>query len=296
LNTLLDWGAKPDSPRGGKTPIMLAAGYTKSAACVTSLIQHGADVHAVDTSGLNALMWGCINFQSHFAHLQPLLKVCELERADINGRSALFRAASTHLTPTQALIRAGANLDHSDRNGFTALHMAISYHHSNILRALILAQANYMGTTSNGQTLLHHAALYADITTINTMFFCKLEGMDTLALDAEGCTPRERLNLRIPQATEEVVLAFENLLAHIHRLATTALIHGTSGTVSPTSTVESAVWLSASEYGGTGSLTASGNVSDDGSGFESDVDGEAGPAVRALPDTDVEDFATGSKG
>lgn len=247
LNTLLEWGAEPDAPRGRKSPIIWAAGQSRSTACVTCLIKHRADVHAADTAGLNALMWACVNYSRHFAHVQPLIEVSDLERHDINERTAIFHAASTHISPTETLIRAGANIDHRDRNGLTALHMAISHHHTDIFQALMRAKANYVSITSSGQNLLHYAALYADIPTLNVMTLCGLRDLDTQALDHEGCTPYDRLKLRIPQPSNDLVAEFERLLIYIRRLQATTLTRIHNELVSPTSTVASSEWHSAAE-------------------------------------------------
>jgi ankyrin repeat protein len=244
LNILLEHGANPNAPEGKKSPLIYAAGNTKSVACVVRLLEFDADANAVDTAGMNALMWSCVNFQSHFGHVAPLVQAAQLEATDINRRTALFHAASTHLEPTKTLLQAHANVNHQDQNGYTALHMAISNNHPEIIYALRDAHANYSSVTSTRQTLLHHAALYATVETLHAMMVCQLRGLDVEALDLEGCTPRDRLALRMPQANTALVSAFECLLDQLQLLS-----EGASEVVrtSSASTSLSHNWHTASE-------------------------------------------------
>jgi len=246
LNDLLECGASPDAPKGKKTPLIYAAGSTKSVACVVRLLASGADPNIVDPAGLNALMWSCINLQNHFGHVNPLLRATQLEATDINGRTALFHAASKNLEPTQILLQASANVNHLDHNGYTALHMAISYDHPEIFLALRDAHAIYTTATSTRQTILHHAAVYASVDMLHTMMVCQLRELDVEAIDLEGCKPRDRLALRVPSANETLANAFECLLDQVQRLKRgTFEEEGTS----PTSSSVSHNWHTASEGG-----------------------------------------------
>jgi len=79
-----------------------------------------------------------------------------------DGNTALILAARAGQEDfVTALIKAGANLEHVNKNGNTALHLAIGPEEGS-LKALIEAGANVNHTNNKGVTVLMSAALYPD--------------------------------------------------------------------------------------------------------------------------------------
>ena len=223
--TLLEHDANPDkSPPATKHPLHYAAGMTSSGVCTKALIQFGADVHVRDPVGLTPLMWGCISFSNDYSSLEALLDCSDTELMDQNGRTALFHAASKGVIPTEIMLSKGCNINHLDDEGFTALHLAISYNREEAVTALLEHGLDYRSRIpSSNQGILHHAAHFAEMETVRALLAAQLVDLDTCAQDNDGCTPAELLESRIPEASSEVVKAFHRLLSQIE--AHTAFVH-----------------------------------------------------------------------
>ena len=107
-------------------------------------------------------------------------------------------------------------INHRDDDGFTALHLAISYNHTEVVGALLEHGIDYRSrTSSSNQGILHHAANFAEVDTVNALLVAQLVDLDTVALDNDGCTPIHLLKTRIPEASLEVFDAFRRLLSQI---------------------------------------------------------------------------------
>lgn len=255
LRLLLEHGADSSSPKGTKTPLGWAAGMSRSSDCVSVLLEHDADATAVDVSGLNALMWACVNFRGYFDSVPLLLGKADHEHTDINHRTAIFHASSTSIIPTEMLIRAGVNINHKDQQGLSALHLTVLNNRPDIFLALHAAGADYRTARANRQTLLHHAALYANPETMNAMLLSQLRGLDVDARDDEDCTAMDRFLLRVPPASEESRAVFDRLLAQIKSLP--EIRESSSATNTPGSSVSAQTWDTARESGHVGSASRS---------------------------------------
>ena len=217
VRTLLEYGADPDKARPATAyPFHYAAGMTPSGECTKALIQHGADVHVRDPVGLTPLMWSCISLRNEFSSLAALLKCSDTELKDQNGRTALFHAATKGVVPTEMMLSNGCNVNHTDDEGFTALHLAISYNREEAVKALLEYGIDYrVRIPSSNQGILHHAAHLAEIKTMKALLEAQLVDLDINALDNDGCTPVDLLESRIPQASPEVSDTFYRLLSQI---------------------------------------------------------------------------------
>ena len=224
MQTLLEYGADPDkSTPGSKHPLHYTAGVTSSAECTKLLLEFGADVHARDNVGLTPLIWACININGNYSNLEALLDCSDTELTDQNGRSAIFHASSASAIPTNMLLGKGCNVNHTDDEGYTALHLAISYNRGEVIRTLVDNGIDYhcRNPTSN-QGILHHAAYYAEIESLEALLAVQLVGLDINTKDNEGCTALDLLETRVPEPSQEVFEAFHRLLGQIE--AHTALL------------------------------------------------------------------------
>lgn len=106
-----------------------------------------------------------------------------------HGPSPLARAVLT--TPknhavVEALLTAGAHVDHVDISGQTALHMAAMEGDAEALKLLLDKGANVSTQDKAGMTPLHHAALYGDEASCSLLLAA---GASVDAADKEGQTP-----------------------------------------------------------------------------------------------------------
>lgn len=212
---LLEHGADPNEcPEGAKTPLAHAAAMTTTSQCVAILLEHNANAYTA-SAGMSPLMWACVNTRFDFSSVSVLAACSDLEQQDQNERTALFHAASTSIIPTRILLREGSNVNHTDDQGYSALHLAILNKHSDIVQTLLEYGADYFLDTHSGQSLLHHAAHYADLKTINVLLERQLRGLDPECADGDGCTALDLLAARTPPPSAEVEAAFQRLLTQI---------------------------------------------------------------------------------
>ncbi|KAI1173300.1 ankyrin repeat-containing domain protein [Nemania sp. FL0916] len=224
VRLLLENGANPNSiAKGQRSALHYAAQTNASADCTTLLLNADADTSVGDLAGLTPLMWACINRKGDFANLHALVGHSDLELTDINERTALFHAASSGVVPTSILIRAGCNVNHADDKGITALCLAISYNRSGVIQMLLSAGADYQARVSpSDDNILHLVAQYGSIETIEELRTCDLAGLNVNHSNAEGCTPLDHLETRVPEASPELFEAFSQLCVYVE--AQTAMI------------------------------------------------------------------------
>jgi ankyrin repeat protein len=162
LKALLDAGADPESPTlEGQTALMSVA-RTQSIDAAILLIDHGANVNAVETwRGQTALMFASAQSQPAMVALllqngaepDAVSKVEEWERQvtaeprpqmrPLGGFTALIFAAREGCAPcAQALIDGGANLNQVDPNGITPLLSATLNARWDVAKVLIAAGAD----------------------------------------------------------------------------------------------------------------------------------------------------------
>jgi len=83
----------------------------------------------------------------------------ELNHAANHGCTAVYMAASNgHLDAVRALVAAGAEMHHADNNGFTALYAAANFGHVEIVQVLAEAGAEVDHASIDGCTALYAPA------------------------------------------------------------------------------------------------------------------------------------------
>jgi ankyrin repeat protein len=194
LDALLAAGANPNArSQGGYTPIFLAALLQDGEAVIERLIRGGADVNQAADDGdtvLHNLSANEGNYNIFRFILQHganpnarrtcgetplqmaavwgvtecvrdlLAEGADTEVADRGGGTALtLTAAQTeeHLEITELLLEYGADPDHAEVTGYTALHFAAQGGHARIVAKLLSCVKNVNPVDSRGKTPLQLA-------------------------------------------------------------------------------------------------------------------------------------------
>jgi chloramphenicol 3-O-phosphotransferase len=101
--------------------------------------------------------------------------------------TALYAAAmSGRVQAMQALLEAGAEVDHADSDGWTALHGASLLGHAEAVRALVGAGAEVERADNAGRTALYAAAMSGQVLAIQALVDA---GADLNHADNTGLTP-----------------------------------------------------------------------------------------------------------
>jgi hypothetical protein len=124
---------------GGTTPLMHAA-MLGDVPWVERLLNQGADVNAVDSSGSTALNWAAATGGP--AAVQALLNAGAAARGESGGRSLTAAAAGGNARSVEILLKAGADPNFRDKDGATPLSVATRHHFTEIVHLLKQAGAH----------------------------------------------------------------------------------------------------------------------------------------------------------
>jgi ankyrin repeat protein len=159
LRTLLHAGADPNRPNGrNETPLMLAVGYKEQPELAELLLEHGAQVNAVGSWGMTALMRA---IQCGNARLveRLIIKGADVHQvtSDTEGNTPLTLALNLdelHGEPSAevlgVLLRAGANPNTPNARGWTPLHFAACLEDVTLTGLLLQAGADARRPHANG--------------------------------------------------------------------------------------------------------------------------------------------------
>lgn len=203
----------------GQTPLHFAA-RSFSTAKIEILISHGADIAIVDDYGFSAYLWAVIaGSQTATEYLLSL--GTDVNSASADGKSALSWAASlghsrivrllvdrgadvvamAHNTPmvpleqaaafgdfatVEVLLEAGADPNHRDREGWSAIHWAAEQGFLNIVELLLKSGADVNAISSYGTSALHCAANGGHQLVVVELLHC---GADPSKSTCHGWTP-----------------------------------------------------------------------------------------------------------
>ena len=133
----------------GQTTLM-AASLNGHLHCVTTLIEHDADVGAATADGWTALMHAALS-----GHV-PCVEALVMHNADlgaVNGKgcTALILAAQNgHVLCIEALVRLKADVNAADHDGWTALMLATQNHHVACIEALVAQRCLFILLPATG--------------------------------------------------------------------------------------------------------------------------------------------------
>ncbi|CAJ0923262.1 unnamed protein product, partial [Mesorhabditis belari] len=120
--------------------------------CVTSLLDAGAPVDALDQTGQTALHLALRRGHVDIA-LLLITRGCSLNERDQSGDTALHLAArSGLLSAVQTLCHCGVEVDVSNNASLSPLHVAAKEGHIEVVRVLCLARASINKKTKDGLT------------------------------------------------------------------------------------------------------------------------------------------------
>lgn len=144
----------------GATPLIRAAGNGNYKS-IQTLLHLGADIHATDNNGYNALFWVLIDVDSPKTIKVLLENGLNINGRDENQKTPLIWAVEKNLKKSvKYLLAEGADPNLVDKDGNSALHLVIESENIDILKLLLES-----GSDSNTE----HPTLYIQPTNILTL-------------------------------------------------------------------------------------------------------------------------------
>ncbi|WP_265027666.1 ankyrin repeat domain-containing protein [Wolbachia endosymbiont (group B) of Chorthippus parallelus] len=161
-----------DRGKNNWTPLHYAAKYNHPEVA-EFLIENGADINAIDYDNLTPLQ---------LANEGPIKRL-------LQNKTLLHAVKQGNLNDVERYLDNGANVNYSDKNGWTVLHEAASRGHLRVAQALISRGANINTRDQNGDKPLHIAADYGRRNVVE--FFLKEEraGLSVNDANRNGWTP-----------------------------------------------------------------------------------------------------------
>ncbi|WP_224364241.1 ankyrin repeat domain-containing protein [Hyalangium versicolor] len=159
LKTLLQAGANPNLPNGrGETPLMLAVGYTEQPELTELLLEHGAQVNAVDAEGASALMNAVKDGNVRLVE-RLIAKGADVNQAATYDQGNTVLTMALHLDEVygdpspkvvDALLRGGANPNKPNATGWAPLHLAACIEDVKFTELLLQAGADVKTPNAGG--------------------------------------------------------------------------------------------------------------------------------------------------
>jgi ankyrin repeat protein len=170
IEMLVEHGADVNlQNEAGKTALMLAS-FAGKLTCVKELCYHGADKQLCDKGGSTALHWAMDS--SHLELAEWLIdNGADIEARDVNGWTPLLRIAAVggNRQVATMLMRAGAVVDATDKDGKTALMLAVVNNHLPLAEALLEHNADITIKNEYGKTA-YDMAVSMDTTRLVNLF------------------------------------------------------------------------------------------------------------------------------
>ena len=145
-------------PNDGSTALLYAIHHNKLDA-VKLLLERGANPFVVRCDGSNAVFVAAAQGNTDILRLLLELKVpCDMKRTDTNVAALYMAAQDNHTECVRLLVAAGADIDATQKGGFTPLFAAAAGGHIETIAALIELGADVELAGASGRTPLWIAA------------------------------------------------------------------------------------------------------------------------------------------
>ncbi|KFK28793.1 hypothetical protein AALP_AA7G048900 [Arabis alpina] len=145
LDELLKAKLNPDiADSKGKTPLHIAAsrGYED---CVLVLLKHGCNIHKRDVNG-NTALWEAIS-SKHHEIFRILYHFAAISDPHIAGDLLCEAVRQNNIEVMKDLLKQGISVDTKNHHGFTALQVAMSENHMDMVNLLMMNGADVVGVT-----------------------------------------------------------------------------------------------------------------------------------------------------
>ena len=192
---LIDAGADIETKdKEGRSPLHRAS-ISDKIAVVKMLVEAGARVRVTDTNGDT-----CLTLAAYFGHTVTVRYLVTVPEVDVNhsedeNLTALHIAAQENYPEVvEVLIDAGADIEAKDEDGSSPLHCACREGALDAVKVLVKAGAGVCVTDNKGETCLVYAAHHGHIETVRTLL-CMPE-VDVNQSNNRGVTPLRRAVLR----------------------------------------------------------------------------------------------------
>ena len=192
---LIDAGADIEvKDKEGRSPLHRVS-ILGNFAIVKMLVKAGAGVCVTDTEGDT-----CLTLAAYHGHTETVRYLVSVPEVDVNHSedenfTALHIAAqNNHAEVVEVLIDAGADIEAKDEDGSSPLHCACRRGALNAVKLLVKAGAEVCVTDNIGDTCLMYAAYHGHIETVRTLL-CMPE-VDVNQANEHGVTPLRNAVLR----------------------------------------------------------------------------------------------------
>ncbi|OWZ00875.1 LOW QUALITY PROTEIN: Serine/threonine protein kinase, partial [Phytophthora megakarya] len=155
-------------------------------AAIRTLIEAGADIHAIDEKRRTALIHATENGNN--LHLIQFLVECgaNVNSVDDTKRTALVYALeSRHLDVARLLVQNGADIDTTEENGQTSLMLAVKKNDMDAVRFLVQNNASINDVDKNGMTSLMYATQSGNLNMVRDLLN---SGADASSANSYGVT------------------------------------------------------------------------------------------------------------
>ncbi|KAF7842733.1 potassium channel AKT2/3 isoform X1 [Senna tora] len=136
LEELLKAGLDPEvGDSKGKTPLHIAAlnGHEE---CVKVLLNHACNTHKKDING-NTALWDAIE-SKHYSIFRMLYQPSALSDPHTAGDLLCTAAKRNDITVMSELLKQGLNIDSKDHHGLTAIQVAMTKNHVDMVQLLLM--------------------------------------------------------------------------------------------------------------------------------------------------------------
>lgn len=228
VQALLNAGALPNiaSSSASGMPLHIAC-RNRHFDVVRILIGAGADIHARTRSGVTPLLSATFRRLSNLDRVKEVTDIIriigELLRhgADVNAVSGLTLSAALDFASlynfaplVNFLLNEGADINHRDFEGSTALDEAIVWDARDSAKILLRRGGDYRSIDGNGQGTLHLLAMAASAEMMQDFIDINMFGLDVARQDKDGHTPTQLLHRR-DGLTAHIIETFERLLESV---------------------------------------------------------------------------------